>query len=51
MEEFLQIEIDDPSMTARNMVLRRGHRLLCRPARPKAVAKSENWTCESIACG
>ncbi len=38
VEEFLEVEVHDPTVTAGQMRLRRRHRLVRGPARPEAVA-------------
>src|SRR5882757_933703 len=38
IEEFFQIEIDHPSVTLRNVLLRLGHSLMRRPTRSEPVA-------------
>lgn len=38
VEKFLEVEVHDIPVTAREMLLRGRYRLMCRPPRPKAVA-------------
>jgi hypothetical protein len=38
VEKFLEVEVHDPPVTARQVFLRGRYRLMRRPPRPKAVA-------------
>jgi hypothetical protein len=38
VEKLFEVEVHDPPVTARQVFLRSGYRLMCRPPWPKAVA-------------
>ena len=38
VEKLFEVEVHDPSITARKVSLRGRYRLMCRPTRPKPVA-------------